>query len=173
VGGAGKVTEQVPRDRALPKLVEAGGETGEGRFEVVADLAVEGGVFADEITAMADEQVQGSPGLVARGFEERTAGDGGAVNSGQVGVIGLVAGIDGLAILFGGEGVEDAGLEAGGGERALHEAMITASAFDGDETIGELVIGEGLANLSNGCLEVGPVVCDDGGRDQEAAIEVG
>ena len=120
---------------------------------MVADLAVEGGAFADQVAAMADEQLQGGPGLVAGGFEQGAAGDGGAMDGGQVGVVGLVAGIDGLAILLGDEGMEDAGLEAGGGEGALHEAVIAAGAFDGDEAVAELVRGEGLADLGDGGVE--------------------
>ena len=85
-------------------------------------------------------QLQGGPGFVAGGFEQGEAGDGGAVDGGQVGVVGLVAGIDGLAVLLGGEGVDDAGLEAGGGEGALDEAVIAAGAFDGDEAVAEVVL---------------------------------
>ena len=82
----------------------------------------------------------------SRWLRAGAAGDGGAVDGGQVGVIGLVAGIDGLAILLGDEGVEDAGLEAGGGEGALDNAVIAAGAFDGDEAVVELVAAEGLAD---------------------------
>src|SRR5262249_54277043 len=156
--GGGVMAQEVPGDRTLPELVEAGGEAGEGGFEVVADLAIEGGAFADEIAALANDELRGGPGFVAGSFEQVDAGDRGAVNGGQVGVIGLVAGIDGLAVLLGGEGMEDAGLEAGGGEDALHEAVIPAGAFDGDQAVGELVVSEGLAKLSHGSLEFGAVV---------------
>ena len=145
----------MPGDGAVPELVEAGGEAGEGGFEVVADLAVERSALADEVTALADEQEQGGPSFVACGFEESAAGDRGAVDGGQVGVVGFVAGIDGLAILFGDEGMEDARLEAGRGEAALDEAVIAAGAFDGDEAVGELVSGEGRADLCDGGVEVG------------------
>ena len=160
-------------NRTLPELVEASGEAGQGGFEVFADLAVQGGAFTDQVAAMADEQLQGGPGVVAGGFEQGEAGDGGAMHGAQVGVVGLVAGIDGLAVLLGDEGVEDAGLEAGGGEGALHEAVIAAGAFDGDEAVVELVRVEGLADLCDGGIEVGAVVCDGGGRDEDAAVEVG
>ena len=118
-------------------------------------------------------ELQRGPGLVAAGFEQGEAGDGGAVDGGEVGVVGLVAGIDGLAKLLGGEGVDDAGLEAGGGEGALDEAVIAAGAFDGDEAIVELVRGKGLADLGDGGVEVGSVVGDGGGRDEDVAVEVG
>ena len=57
--GCGEVPEQVPGDGAVPELVEAGGEAGQGGLEVVADLAVEGGALADEVAAVADEELQG------------------------------------------------------------------------------------------------------------------
>ena len=40
---------------------------------MVADLAVEGSAFADQITPVADDQLQGGPGFIAAGFEERAA----------------------------------------------------------------------------------------------------
>src|SRR5579862_7838000 len=126
----------MPGDGTFPELVEAGGVAGQGGFEVVANLAVEGGAFADEVAAMTDDELQGGPGFVARRFEQRATGDGGAMDGGQIGVVGFVAGIDGLTILLGDEGVEDARLEAGGGEGALDEAVIAAGAFDGDEAVG-------------------------------------
>jgi hypothetical protein len=171
--GRGIVAEQVPGEGALPELVEAGGEAGQGGFEVVADLAVEGGALADEVAAVTDDELQRGPGLVAGGFEEGAAGDGGPVDGGQVGVVSLVARIDGLAVLLGDEGVEDAGLETGGGEGALHQAVIAAGAFDGDQAIAELVVGEGFADLGDGGVEVRAVVGDGGGRDEDAAVEVG
>jgi hypothetical protein len=146
---------------------------GQGRFEMVADLAVEGGAFADQVAAVADQQLQGGPGFVTGRFEQGAAGDGGAMNCEQVRVIGLVAGVDGLTILLGGEGMQDAGLEAGGGEAALDEAMIAAGAFDGDETVAELVVGKSLPDLGDGRVEGWPVVGDHGGWDQDPAVEVG
>src|SRR5438132_12673868 len=140
----------MPGDGAVEELVEAGGEARQGGFEVVADLAVEGSAFADEVATLADEQEQGGPGFVAGGFEEGAAGDGGAVDGGQVGVVGLVAGIDGLAVLLSNKGMEDACLEAGGGEGALQEAVVAAGAFDGDESVTELVLVEGGPDLGDG-----------------------
>src|SRR5262249_7590327 len=144
-----------PGQGALPELVEAGGEPGQGGLQVVADLAVEGGALADQAAAMADEQEQGGPGLVAGGLQEGAAGDGGPVQRGQVGVVGLVAGIDTLAILLGDEGVHDAGLEAGGGKGALDQAVVAAGALDGDQAVAELVGGEGIADLGDSGVEVG------------------
>src|SRR5260370_1403017 len=93
LSSAGEVLQQVPGDRTVPELVEAGGEAGHGGLQVFADLAVEGGAFADQVAALADEQLQRGPSGVAGRFEQGAAGDSGAVNRCQVGVLGLVAGI--------------------------------------------------------------------------------
>jgi hypothetical protein len=77
-----------------------------------------------------------------------------------------------LAILLGDEGVEDARLEAGGGEGALDEAMIAAGAFDGDEAVEDVVFGEGLTHLDDGGVKCGTRVFDGGGRNQDAAVEI-
>jgi len=140
---------------------------------VVANLAVQGGTLDNQVTTVADEQLQRGPGFVTGGFEQGTAGDGGAMDGGEIGVVGFVTGIDALAVLLGDERMEDACLEAGGGEGALDEAVIAAGAFDGDESIVALEFGEGLAHLSDGGFESRPLVLDGGRRDEDAAIEVG
>jgi hypothetical protein len=95
------------------------------------------------------------------------------VPGGQVTVIGLVAGIDRLALLLGDERVENAGLEAGGGEGALHHLVIVAGPFAGDEAIAEVMSGKGLAELGDGGVEVGSGRGNDGGRDKGAALAIG
>ena len=55
----------------------------------------------------------------------------------------------------------------------LDEAMIAARAFDGDEAILELESSKGSADLVHGSVEFGPVVGHPGGRDEDAAIEIG
>ena len=94
------------------------------------------------------------------------------MDGGQVGVVGFVAGIDGLAILLGDEGVQDARLEAGGGEGALDDLVIASGAFDGDDAIVELMCGKCLADLCDGGVELGAVVGNVGGRNEDTAVEV-
>jgi len=118
VGWAGEVAEQVPGTQAIPESTEAGGEAGEGGVEVLADLGAQGGRLADEIAAMPDQEAQGGPVLVELLFDEGEAVEGRAVDGGAVGVVGFGAGVRGLAEAAGGEGVDDARLEAGGGEGA-------------------------------------------------------
>ena len=51
--------------------------------------------------------------------------------------------------------------------------MIAAGAFDGDEAVEDVVFGEGLTHLSDGGLQGGARVFDGGGRNQDAAVEIG
>ena len=167
------MAQEVPGNQALEELAEAVGVARQSRFEVLADLAVERGAFADEVAALADDQLQLGPGLVAFLLLERTAGDGGAVQGSEVGVIGLDAGIDGLSVLLGDEGMKDACLEAGGREGALDETVVATGAFDGNDAVLKLVLGEGLACAGDGLVECRPVVRDRGRRNEDTAVEVG
>jgi hypothetical protein len=140
---------------------------------VFADLAIEGSAFADQVAALADEQLQGGPGDIARRLQQSTAGDGGAVQGGKIGIVGFVAGVDALAVLFGNEGMEDAGFKTRGDEGTLDDAMIAAGTFDGDDAIRELVLGEGLPDLDECSFEIGSIVRDGGGRNEDATVEIG
>jgi hypothetical protein len=51
--------------------------------------------------------------------------------------------------------------------------MIAAGAFNGDQAVAELVVGEGLADLGDGGLEFRTVVGNPGRWDEDAAIEIG
>ncbi len=79
------------------------------------------------------------PSLVAGGFQKRAARDGSAVDGSQVCVVSLVAGINRLAVLLGDKRMEDAGLETSGAEGALHDPVITAGAFHGDQEVDKSV----------------------------------
>lgn len=91
----------------------------------------------------------------------------------QVGVVGLVVGVGRLAELLGGEGVDDAGLEAGGGEGPLHDAVVAAGALDGGDQVPQVVLGSRGADGGDGVVEGGAGVVEEGGRHQHLAEEVG
>jgi hypothetical protein len=69
--------------------------------------------------------------------------------------------------------VDDAGVEAGGGEGALHRAVIAAGPFDGDAGVAEVVLGDGPPEVVDGGVETRAGVRDGGQRDEGAAVEVG
>jgi hypothetical protein len=55
----------------------------------------------------------------------------------------------------------------------LHESVIASGAFDGDESVVELVLGKGLSDLCDGVVERLSVVFDEGGWEEELAVEIG
>ena len=122
---------------------------------------------------MADEQFQVHPALVGGLFEQGEAVDGGAMDGDQIGVVGLVAGVGGLAELLGGEGMDEADLEAAFDEGVLGNVMVAAGPLDGDDDVLEVMLLHGSANLGDHGLQFGAVVADDGGRDEQLAVEVG
>jgi hypothetical protein len=110
---------------------------------------------------------------IPRRFAQSEAVDGGALDSGQVGVVGLVAGIGGEAELLGGQGMDDAGLEAGGGDGALDREVLVAGPLDGDDEIAEIVVGPSLADPGHEVFESLASRLDDGGINEDVAIEIG
>jgi hypothetical protein len=130
----------VPGTGAFPELVEASGEAGEGGIEVLADLAADQGHLEDEIATMANKELQGLPCFIKRALDQGEAVDSGPVDGRQVGVVGFVTGITGLAELFGGEGMDNANFEAGGGDGLLHRTVIAAGAFHGHQEVVKCVL---------------------------------
>jgi hypothetical protein len=119
---------------------------------------------------MPNEELKSSPFLVQFLFDEGEAVDDGSMNGDQVGIIGLVAGV---AESTGGKGMDDACLEAGGGEGVADGLVITSGSFDGDEEVAEVVLTDGLTQALDGVIEGGAVVFDEAWWDKEIAEEVG
>ena len=69
--------------------------------------------------------------------------------------------------------MDDAGVEAGGGEGALHRAMIRAGLLDGDDRVAEVMLGDGAPEVVDGGVESRAGVLDCGQGDEDAAVEVG
>src|SRR5439155_19250218 len=111
----------------------------------------------DEITAVADQQLQFAAEKFDGPFEQGEAVDGGAVDGRQIGIVGLVAGIADLAVAFGGEGVDDADLVAGGGQGLADDVVVTAGAFDGDNQVVQRMKLLGLTQAGDGGVQVGAV----------------
>jgi len=124
--GVAKCRTRCQAQSRSPQVGEVGGEARVRGVEVLADLRPQGRGLADELAAVTDQELKRRPRFVPARLDQREAADGGAVDRRQVGVIGLVAGVGGLAKLFGGERMDDAGLEAGGREGVLNGAMVTA-----------------------------------------------
>src|SRR5262245_3023993 len=154
-------------------LAEELGVAGHGGMELLADLALQLAGLVHQIAAVSAEQLHmeilGRP----RRLDEAEAVDGGAKDGGQVAVVGLVVGIGGLAVLLGGVRVDQADVPAELAAGALHGAMVLAGAFDGDDEVAEVVLGQGLAEAVESGLQSAVSVADLGRLEQWLAVEVG
>jgi hypothetical protein len=110
-----------------------------------------------------------------RAIDEIASANGvrGAMDGRQVGVVGLVAGVGGLAELLGGQGVDQAGLELRGVAGPLDGEVVSPGPLDGDDEVGDTGPGEGLADRPDHGLEARPGMLDDGRGYDDAAVEVG
>lgn len=163
----------MPGDGAVEEFAEALGEARPSGLEVVADLAVQRSTFADQIATMADQETERKPGFVKGLLEQGRAGECGPMDGEQIGIIGLVAGIDRSTELLGGIGVDDTGLEASLAESSQDVLMEATGAFDGHEAVVDLVAGEGSTDQSRSSVELRLLVFNRGGWDENAAVEIG
>jgi len=123
---------------------------------------------------MAGPELQRRIGRVARGLLQAEAVDRGAEDPRLgVGRVGLGVAVGGLAVMAGDRGVDDAGVESGGGEGALHRAMIRAGLLDGDDRVAEIMLGDGPLEVVDGGVASRAGVLDDGQGDEDAAVEGG
>src|SRR5262245_23981903 len=156
--------------------VPGGGETSDvariGRVQILTDLAAEQGGLSHPVAALTDEQLQLAEERTDGRLGQSTATDSSAMDGGQVGVVGLDARIGGGAILLGGEGMDEADLDAAGGEEALGNVVITTGAFDGHDEVAQLVLLPGGLKLGQGEVEFGTIEFDGVRWDEDATREV-
>jgi hypothetical protein len=69
--------------------------------------------------------------------------------------------------------VQQACFKLGVRERALDDLVIAAGAFDGDETVSNVMLRERGTDVSDSGFQFGTVVLERRGRDENIAIEVG
>src|SRR5712692_852494 len=167
--GGGEVPGQDQWAGRLPRVAEALGVAGHGGVQGLADLTAQQGGLVDEVAAVA---VEGDIVVRPGGFDQAEAVGAGAEDGGEVGVIGLVVGVGRLAILLGGVGVDEAGVEAGLAEGALDGPMVFTGAFDEDDGVAEVVLLLGVADAFDGGLQVAAGVGQGGGFQERAAVEV-
>jgi hypothetical protein len=136
-------------------------------------LLLESDSLLHQATAVPSQQLELDVDRVGFMLRQSEAVDGGAMDGGEVGVVGLVAGIGGEPILLGGVGVNDADFEPGGAESALDRPVIPSGAFDDHDDVLDVVPGHRGANGGDGGLEGRAVVLDGGRFDQDSTVEVG
>ena len=173
IGRGGVTGEDERRGAVVPEVAEEFRVAGHGGMKDFTDLTLQDGVLVDQVAAMAAEQLDGEVVIGPGRFEQAEAVGGGPPDGGQVGVVGLVAGVGGLTVLLGREGMDQARFEVGLAEGVLHRAMVFAGAFDGDDEVGQLVLAHGLADAVDGGLEVAAVVGHGRRFKQCPAVEVG
>jgi len=138
----------------------------------LADLAVEGGVLIDEIAAMAPQHLQGEIVIGPHGIDQTESLGGSAKDPCEIGIIGLIVRVGGLTIVLGGEGMDQAGIEACLAKSSLDGTVIVAGAFDGHDDVAQVVIGHDLPEAIDGGLQVAFRVGQGLGIDEDLAIEV-
>jgi hypothetical protein len=105
-------------------------------------------------------------------FQQAESIDGSAVNRGEIGVIGLVSGIGGLAVLLGRVRVDDTDLDPSLGERALNGAVITPGSLDDADEVFDIVSCHCGADVLESGLKARAVVLDGGRLQKDPAVEV-
>ena len=142
-------------------------------MDQVADLAAERRGLLDQVAAVPRPGAELEVILGDDGLGQAEAVDGGAVDGRQVGVVGLAVGVGGLAELLGGERMDDADLEAGGGEGPLGRVMEPAGALDDDDHIFDRTHFDLNINCLDGLAEAAGVVLQYSGWDEHVSLEVG
>ena len=106
-------------------------------------------------------------------LQQAEAVDGGAMDCGEVGVVGFVAWIGGLAILLGGVGVKDADFDLRFGEGSLDRAVVASRPLDDGDQVFDTMPCQGLADPLQGRLESRLIVLDGDRFHEDSAVEVG
>ena len=171
--GAKSVPREYERRGGFEEVAETFGIARHEGVEEFFDLTKEERAFVNEIAAMSAQDLEVAILVGPNLFDESEAVSGGAEDGGEIGVVGFVAGIGGLTVLFGREGMHKSGVKARVTKSALDGAMIVAGHFDGDDAIAQLVLSAGLANAFDGRAKIIAVVLERGGRKKDLAIEVG
>ena len=137
------------------------------------DLAAQRNALLDQVTPVPRQQLETDREGIGRRFEQAETIDGAALHGGQIGVVGLVAGVGGLPMLLGGQRVDDPDLEARLGEGTLDGAVVASRPLDDHDLIPDPGLFQGgaktLDHRSEACLGV----LNLGGWDEDAAVKIG
>ena len=151
---------------------EAVGVTGHEEMEHFADLAAEDGIFLYELAALAGEHLELLVVVGPVRFQQAEAVDRGAEDGRQIGVVGLVARIGGLAVMLGGQRMNEACVKVGAAKGMVDQLMISAGPFDGDDEITQLMDAHGLPYSCDGSVQIFLSVQHRRRLDQDVAIKI-
>ena len=147
--------------------------SGHDRLKVLVDLAAQRRRLLNQVAAVSCQELKADRDWVSGLFDQAEAVDRGAINRVEIGVIGLVARIGGLAELFGGQRVNRPGVEPGLDESPFDREVIPPGPLDGDDHVQQTGPLDDLAYRLHHRLEAVSCVLDRGGRYEDLAVEVG
>jgi len=142
-------------------------------MQMLEHLLSEYDVLLDQAATVPRQQLEAGVDGIGFVLQQAEPIDRAAMNCQEVGVIGLVAGISGLAELFGGIGVKDADLEPSLEEGTLDRAVIASRPLDDNDQVLDAVPCTAIAHCLDRGLEAGSVVFGCHGLEEDSAVEVG
>ena len=102
---------------------------------MLVDLAAQCHHLLDPVLAVSCQELEANRDWVSGLFDQAEAVDHGAKSRIEVGIVGLVARIGGLAELFGSQRMDRAGVEAGLDEGLLDREVIPPGSLNADDHI--------------------------------------
>ena len=109
-------------------------------------LLPEHDILMDEPATVPCQELEADVDRIGFVLQQAEAVDGGAVDCREVGVVGFVTRIGGLAILFGGVGMKDADFDPRFDEGALDRAVVAPRPLDDDDLVFDAMPFQGVAN---------------------------
>ena len=142
-------------------------------MKMFVDLAAQRNGLLDQVTAVPRQQLETDREGIGWRFEQAEAVDGAALHGGQIGVVGLVAGVGGLPMLLGGQRVHDANLEARLGKGMLDGAVVASRPLDDHDLIPDPGLLQGATQAPDHGSEACLGVLNLGGWNENPAVEIG
>ena len=129
-------------------------------------------VLLDEVPTMPRQELKLDINWIGFVLQHSEPVGSGTVHGEEVGVVGFIAGIGGLAILFGGVGMKDADLDPGLGEGDLDRTVVASGPLDDPDHVLDRVPLGGVTHQLQHRLETRLVVLDSGRLQEHPAVEV-
>ena len=123
-------------------------------------LLTEHDVLLDEVATVPRQELKLDIDRIGFVLQQAEPVDSGAVHGEEVGVVGFIAGIGGLTILFGGVGMKDADLDPGLGESDLNRTVVASGPLDDTDHVLDGVPLGGVTHQLQHRLEARLVVLD-------------
>src|ERR1700679_105176 len=130
-------------------------------------------IFMYEAATMPCQQLKADVDRIAFVLQQTETVDGGAVDRREVGVVGFVARIGGLAKLFGRVGMKHADFDPPCDEGTLDWAVVAPRPLNDGDLVLDAVLCQGIADALQRRLEGNSVVLDAGRFHENSTVEIG